>query len=152
MGVPALFRKYPRIVEQVVEDESIRIQVEGGKQPGHGEITSDMSQKNPKRTKDSSDNLYLDMNGIVHSCTHPKGKKPPKTEQEMMVEVFSYTNQVASMVRPRKLLIIAISTSIRSLPSDPTVLSSHCVFSNCPDGVDTRAKINQQHSHWFRVA
>ncbi|KAI8458913.1 XRN 5'-3' exonuclease N-terminus-domain-containing protein [Phakopsora pachyrhizi] len=108
MGVPALFRKYPRIVEQVVEDESIRIQVEGG----HGEITSDMSQKNPKRTKDSSDNLYLDMNGIVHSCTHPKGKKPPKTEQEMMVEVFSYTNQVASMGKDKPTAFSLVQSSL----------------------------------------
>jgi 5'-3' exoribonuclease 2 len=48
------------------------------------------------------------MNGIVHPCTHPEGKKPPETEAEMMIEVFKYTERVVNMVRPRKLLMIAI--------------------------------------------
>ncbi|KAI8451833.1 XRN 5'-3' exonuclease N-terminus-domain-containing protein [Phakopsora pachyrhizi] len=128
MGVPALFRwlskKYPKIVEQVVEDEPIRCsEVESAHQVI---IRSDMSHKNPNGTE--FDNLYLDMNGIVHPCTHPEGKKPPETEQEMMVEVFRYTDRVVNMVRPRKLLMIAI------------------------DGVAPRAKMNQQRSRRFRAA
>ncbi|KAI8445486.1 XRN 5'-3' exonuclease N-terminus-domain-containing protein [Phakopsora pachyrhizi] len=67
MCVPALFRwlsrKYPRIVEQVVEDEPIRSQVEGG----HGEITSDMSQKNPKGTEFDSIAFRAKINQ-QHSC------------------------------------------------------------------------------------
>lgn len=32
----------------------------------------------------------------------------PETEEEMMVEVFKYTERVVNMVRPRKLLFMAI--------------------------------------------
>ncbi len=48
------------------------------------------------------------MNGIVHPCTHPEGKPAPETEEEMMVEVFKYTERVVNMARPRKLLMMAI--------------------------------------------
>ncbi|KAH9814141.1 XRN 5'-3' exonuclease N-terminus-domain-containing protein [Melampsora americana] len=126
MGVPALFRwlskKYPKIVEQVIEDVPIRTEVEGG----YEESPLDMSKRNPNGVE--FDNLYLDMNGIVHPCTHPEGKKPPETEEEMMIEVFKYTERVVNMVRPRKLLMIAI------------------------DGVAPRAKMNQQRSRRFRAA
>jgi 5'-3' exonuclease len=54
------------------------------------------------------DNLYLDMNGIVHPCSHPEDGAPPETEEEMMLEVFKYTERVVNMVRPRKLLMIAV--------------------------------------------
>jgi 5'-3' exoribonuclease 2 len=60
------------------------------------------------------------MNGIVHPCSHPEDRPPPKDEEEMMMEIFKYTDRVVNMVRPRKLLMIAI------------------------DGVAPRAKMNQQ--------
>ncbi|EFP79344.2 5'-3' exoribonuclease 2 [Puccinia graminis f. sp. tritici] len=126
MGVPALFRwlskKYPKVVEQVIEDVPAQNAVDGGTE----EVPIDMSQRNPNGME--FDNLYLDMNGIVHPCTHPEGKKPPETEAEMMIEVFKYTERVVNMVRPRKLLMIAI------------------------DGVAPRAKMNQQRSRRFRAA
>ena len=56
------------------------------------------------------DNLYLDMNGIVHPCSHPEDKQPPETEEEMMLEIFKYTERVVNMVRPRKVLMIAVGT------------------------------------------
>ena len=51
----------------------------------------------------------------VHPCTHPEGKPAPETEEEMMVEVFKYTERVVNMIRPRKLLFMAIG----ELPVQP---------------------------------
>jgi 5'-3' exoribonuclease 2 len=104
MGVPALFRwlsqKYPKIISGVIEERPRN--VEGV------EIPVDTTAPNPNG--EEFDNLYLDFNGIVHPCTHPDGKPPPANESEMMLEIFKYTDRVVNMVRPRKVLLIAVGT------------------------------------------
>ena len=104
MGVPALFRwlsqKYPKIVEKVIEERPQ--DVEGV------EVPVDTTKPNPNGME--FDNLYLDMNGIVHPCSHPEDKPAPETEEEMMLEIFKYTDRVVNMVRPRKILMIAVGT------------------------------------------
>ena len=108
MGVPALFRwlsqKYPKIITPVLEEQP-RV-IEGQ------EVPVNISDPNPN--DEEMDNLYLDMNGIVHPCSHPEDRPPPATEEEMMLEVFKYTERVVNMVRPRKLLMIAVGMSISS--------------------------------------
>ena len=102
MGVPALFRwlsqKYPKIISQVIEETPENVEGQ--------EIPVDISKPNPNG--EEFDNLYLDMNGIVHPCSHPEDRPPPSTEEEMMLAIFKYTERVFNMVRPRKLLHIAV--------------------------------------------
>lgn len=73
-------------------------------------VPIDISKPNPNGLE--YDNLYLDMNGIVHPCSHPEDRPPPSNEEEMMLAIFEYTDRVVNMVRPRKLLMIAIGTSL----------------------------------------
>ncbi|GAB7366146.1 hypothetical protein MBLNU230_g7708t1 [Neophaeotheca triangularis] len=127
MGVPALFRwlskKYPKIISPVVEDLPEEFE------NGNGTKTKiPIDARGPNPNGEEFDNLYLDMNGIVHPCSHPEDRPPPANEEEMMIAVFEYTERVVNMVRPRKLLMIAV------------------------DGVAPRAKMNQQRSRRFRSA
>jgi len=105
MGVPALFRwlsqKYPKIVSPVLEELPREIDGEV--------IPVDITTPNPNG--EECDNLYLDMNGIVHPCSHPEDKPAPATEEEMMIEIFKYTERVFNMARPRKILMIAVGMS-----------------------------------------
>ncbi len=109
MGVPALFRwlsqKYPKIISAVVEEHPV--EVDGQEVPINTAL--------PNPNGEEFDSLYLDMNGIVHPCSHPEDRPPPATEGEMMKAIFEYTERVTNMVRPRKLLLIAVGTFLSRL-------------------------------------
>lgn len=76
------------------------------------------------------DYLYLDMNGIVHACSHPNDSDVNFriSEETIFKNIFHYVEVLFNMIRPQKLFFMAI------------------------DGVAPRAKINQQRSRRFKSA
>ena len=59
MGVPAFFKwltmRCPKILHDIIEEE-----------------INDTEYENDDSENPIIDNLYLDMNGIIHPCTHPE--------------------------------------------------------------------------------
>ena len=76
------------------------------------------------------DHLYLDMNGIIHNCSHPNDDDPHFriTEEKIISDIFHYIEVLFRMIQPRKVFFMAI------------------------DGVAPRAKMNQQRGRRFRSA
>ncbi|KAF4555092.1 5'-3' exoribonuclease 1-like protein [Elsinoe fawcettii] len=76
------------------------------------------------------DCLYLDMNGIIHNCTHNDSDSVTKrmTEDQMFIAIFNYIEHLFGKIKPKQLFFMAI------------------------DGVAPRAKMNQQRARRFRTA
>jgi len=107
MGVPKFYRwiseRYPKI-NQVITDAALLPEF---------------------------DHLYLDMNGIIHGCTHPNHMEVSDvlSEKDMMLGIMHYLDRIITqIVKPQVSVFMAI------------------------DGVAPRAKLNQQRSRRFRSA
>ena len=114
MGVPAFFRwlslACPKVVRPARPDNG---------EESHGGESPEI------------DCLYLDMNALIHPCSHPTSDTdipPPSNEEDMWENVREYIDMLIDIVNPKKLLYMAI------------------------DGVAPRAKMNQQRGRRFRSA
>ncbi|KAG2462678.1 ATR kinase, partial [Polypterus senegalus] len=76
------------------------------------------------------DNLYLDMNGIIHQCSHPNDEDVHFriSEEKIFTDIFHYLEVLFRIIKPRKVFFMAV------------------------DGVAPRAKMNQQRGRRFRSA
>ncbi|KAL6704388.1 exonuclease II Exo2 [Coniothyrium glycines] len=76
------------------------------------------------------DCLYLDMNGIIHNCTHNDSDSVTTrlSEDKMFIAIFNYIEHLFGKIKPKQLFFMAI------------------------DGVAPRAKMNQQRARRFRTA
>ncbi|CAB3404848.1 unnamed protein product [Caenorhabditis bovis] len=76
------------------------------------------------------DNLYLDMNGIIHNCSHPNDDDITFriSEEEIFRNIFAYIENLYKLIRPQKVFFMAV------------------------DGVAPRAKMNQQRARRFMSA
>ncbi|KAK3243800.1 hypothetical protein CYMTET_46566 [Cymbomonas tetramitiformis] len=120
MGIPSFYRwlsdKYPRILQKVVLEK-----------PPVG--TGNSFDLTAPSQNGEFDNLYLDMNGIIHTCFHPDDtSQETRNEAKVFENVFVEIDTLFQIIRPRKILYLAI------------------------DGCAPRAKLNQQRSRRFRSA
>ncbi|KAF7223264.1 5'-3' exoribonuclease 1 isoform X1 [Nothobranchius furzeri] len=76
------------------------------------------------------DNLYLDMNGIIHQCSHPNDEDVHFriSDEKIFADIFHYLEVLFRIIKPRKVFFMAV------------------------DGVAPRAKMNQQRGRRFRSA
>jgi 5'-3' exoribonuclease 2 len=122
MGVPAFFRwlmlRYPKIVIEAREELELGFDINQVIKNNTG-----VDERMP-----TIDNLYFDMNGIIHPCAHPEDRDPPSSIAEMFNSIFDYCDKLIRIIKPKKLIYMAI------------------------DGVAPRAKMNQQRSRRFRAA
>jgi 5'-3' exonuclease len=134
MGVPAFFRwltvRYPKTVINALSEDDLEYlydEFENKDAAGNylasqifmfyldpneidlqdGDLDGEI-QKRIKENNPEFDNLYLDMNGIIHPCCHPQDKPQPKNEIEMMNNIFEYTDKVISIVKPQRCIYFAI--------------------------------------------
>lgn len=121
MGVPTFFRwlccRYPKVIRDAIERQ-LR-EVDGRVEP------VDLHEDPPNG---DYDNLYLDMNALIHPCCHPEDGAPPVDEEHMFELIFLFVDRLIRIVRPRRLIYMAV------------------------DGVAPRAKMNQQRARRFRAA
>ena len=92
MGVPSFYawvkKRYPLMVQHVHHTCSDSLDGQAGAGP--------------------VDNLYIDMNGIIHPCFHPENGEPPATEQECFEAILAYIDALLYIVRPRRMLYLAV--------------------------------------------
>ncbi|KNC36055.1 exoribonuclease [Plasmodium falciparum RAJ116] len=140
MGVPTFYRwlvtRYPKIAKAVYETRDSDVYSRRTKYDENGEyfkvhdLNDYVNNTDELHCSDNIngyfDNMYLDMNGIIHLCSHSDNSKRAKSNEEIFLNVFLYVERLFDIIEPKKLLYMAI------------------------DGVAPKAKMNQQRSRRFK--
>jgi 5'-3' exoribonuclease 2 len=82
MGVPAFYRwlarTFPKIQRPVQRDPLLTCATVGD--------PSAYALPNPNGVE--IDSLLIDANGVLHNCSHPEDRPPPRGDEEMFAEIF----------------------------------------------------------------
>lgn len=121
MGIPKFFRwltrRYPLILKNVKQEEDIPI-----------------TGKTLENCLTFLDNLYLDLNSIVHNCIHGNDSKRHERVsrlddlEEVWANIMKAIDEIVHLIKPKQLLYLAV------------------------DGVAPKAKMNQQRARRFKSA
>jgi 5'-3' exoribonuclease 1 len=86
-GIPKFFRwlteRYPLTQERITEKCSVQI-----------------------------DNLYLDMNEIIHNCSHGTEAVAAASEEDIIRECLSYIERLVRLANPKNMLFMAIDGAL----------------------------------------
>jgi hypothetical protein len=77
------------------------------------------------------DNIYLDMNGIIHNCTHANDPTLRLTETEMVLRIFMYLDKLIHITKPKKLVFLAIDGAHASVAASNSVLYDRQLWQLC---------------------
>lgn len=136
MGVPQFFKwligKYPRIITVAIEHP------EGEYDAPNPNGECDAFYLGKLTTNFSSHNLTLpfynislDMNGIIHQCSHPDDKPSPRSEEEIRQAMEIYIDMLLGFVKPRKLLYFAIGINhLPTISSPPLFILQIMMYSD----------------------
>ena len=125
MGVPKFFRwlseGYPKILQRIHTGDSYKAQDASGKMDPLGQCG----------LMPPIDHLYIDVNGILHGCSHNglsySSEDATITNEQIVSNVATYLDRIICLTKPTSLIYLAI------------------------DGVAPRAKLNQQRSRRYRA-
>ena len=81
------------------------------------------------------DNFYLDMNGIIHACSHPNDDDPTFriSEDKIFNDIFRYIEVSFTCTCSLLLYILEGVLGALGLPSSSLAVMLHCVASQCRD-------------------
>ncbi|RKP19007.1 putative 5-3 exonuclease [Rozella allomycis CSF55] len=54
------------------------------------------------------DNLYLDMNGIIHNCARSNDHDVNLSEEAIFSAIFNYVERLFSTIKPQKVFFLAV--------------------------------------------